>query len=105
MWRTFTARGPYCNPIPWFEKLSLGDRVVDFRFEDVEETFFADLLAGFGTLEDCTGFGAESAQFGSHGSLLASGWLRGKLDRTEEERLVRVMTRSAGKALISRTAG
>ena len=86
---------------------------MDLRFKDVEETFFADLLAGFGTLEDCAGFGAESAQFGGHSSLLASGWLRGKLetwgegDRAEEERLVRirVMTRSAGMTLISRTAG
>jgi hypothetical protein len=53
--------------------MSLSDRVVDLRFEDVEEAFFADLLAGFGTFEDCAGFIAESAEFGSHNGLLVGG--------------------------------
>ena len=66
---------------------------MDLRFEDVEETFFADLLTGFGTFENRTGFVAESAEFGSHGGLLVQGeW---GSDRAEE-RGIRVMTRSAG---------
>ena len=69
--RTFTTRSAYRDAIPWLKKLSLSDRIVNFRFEDVEEAFFADLLAGFGTFEDCTGFTAESADFGSHNDLLA----------------------------------
>ena len=73
-WHTFPARSTYRHPIPRFEKLSLGDRVVNFRFEDVEEAFFADLLAGFGALEDRAGFRAESARFGSHSDLLAGRW-------------------------------
>ena len=73
--RTFTTRSAYRDAIPWLKKLSLSDRIVNFRFEDVEEAFFADLLAGFGTLEDCAGFGAEGAEFGSHGGLIAVRWL------------------------------
>ena len=49
---------------------------MDFRFEDVEETLFADLLAGFGTFEDRAGFGAESTEFRSHDGPLASRWER-----------------------------
>jgi hypothetical protein len=69
-WRTFTTRSTYRDPISGLEKLGLGDRVVDFRLEDVEEALLADLLAGFGTFEDRTGFGAESAKFRGHGGLL-----------------------------------
>jgi hypothetical protein len=80
---------------------------VDFRLEDVEETFFADLLAGFRSLEDCSGFSAESTEFGSHGFLAAGGWVEVKLrvwssDRAEEKR-VRVMTRSAHEISIPST--
>lgn len=68
-WHTFPARSAYRYPIPRFKKLSLGDRVVNFRFEDVEEAFFADLLAGFGAFEDCAGFRTETAGFRSHRDL------------------------------------
>ena len=60
--------------------MRLGDRVVDFRFEDVEETFFADLLAGFGTFENRAGFSAESAEFGSHNDPVAGRWLEVRLE-------------------------
>ena len=43
---------------------------MNFRFEDVEEAFFADLLTGFGSLEDCSRIRAESAEFGSHVGVL-----------------------------------
>ena len=82
--RTFTTRSAYRDAIPWLEKLSLSDRIVNFRFEDVEEAFFADLLAGFGTFEDCAGFSAEGAEFGSHGGPIAVARGFGESDRAEE---------------------
>ena len=80
---------------------------MDFRFEDVEEAFFADLLAGFGAFEDRAGFVAEGAEFWSHGGALGFGRLKVKLEawRSDraEERGVRVVTRSAGRTLIPPT--
>ena len=75
---------------------------MDFGFEDVEEAFFADLLAGFGAFEDCSGFCAEGAELWGHCTLAAGevkleGWEDPrKSDRAEEKR-VWVMTRSAQK--------
>ena len=75
---------------------------MDFGFENVEEAFFTDLLAGFGAFEDRSGFCAEGAELGSHCTLVAGevrleGWEDPrKSDRAEEKR-VRVMTRSAQK--------
>ena len=75
---------------------------MDFGFEDVEEAFFADLLAGFGAFEDCSGFCAEGAELWGHcilaaGEVKLEGWEDPrKSDRAEEKR-VRVMTRSAQK--------
>ena len=80
MWRTFATRSTYCDSISWLEKLGLNNRVVDFRFEDVEETFFADLLTSLGAFEDRAGLSAESAEFRGHGSLLAVGWFGAKLE-------------------------
>jgi hypothetical protein len=44
---TFSSRRSNCNTVPGLEKLSLGDCVVHFRLEDVEEAVLAYLLPGF----------------------------------------------------------
>lgn len=42
---TFSPRCSYCNHISRFEQFRLGDRVVDLRFEYIEEAILANLLA------------------------------------------------------------
>jgi len=43
---TFATRRSDCNAVSGLEKLSLGDGVVDLRFEDFEEAVLAYLLPG-----------------------------------------------------------
>ena len=46
---TFPSRRSNSDTVSGLEKLSLGDRVVHFRFEDLEEAVLAYLLPGFRT--------------------------------------------------------
>ena len=43
---TFAPRRSDCNAVSGLEKLSLGDGIVDLRFEDLEEADLAYLLPG-----------------------------------------------------------
>jgi hypothetical protein len=46
---TFSSRRSNSDTVSGLEKLSLGDRVVHFRLEDLEEAVLAYLLPGFRT--------------------------------------------------------
>lgn len=58
---TFASRCPYCNPIPRFKQLRLGDRVVNLRFEYIEEAILANLLASLWALDHGFRLRAKSA--------------------------------------------
>lgn len=59
--RTFTARSSNSNTVTSFKKFSIGDSIMDFRLEDVEEALFAYLLTCLGSFQDCTGIIAQNA--------------------------------------------
>ena len=63
---TFSPRCSYCNPIPRFEQSRLGDCVVNLRFEYVEETILADLLASLWALDHSFRLRAKGAGTRGH---------------------------------------
>lgn len=64
--RTFASGCTYCNPIPRFEKFSLGYRVVNLGFEDVEEAISTDLLSSFWSFKHSFCFFTQGTKFGGH---------------------------------------
>jgi hypothetical protein len=64
---TFAPRCSDCNAVSGLEKLSLGDGVVDLRFEDLEEAVLAYLLPGLLPPQYCFCILAEATALGCHG--------------------------------------